>query len=555
MKGNNMRMRIYTIVLVSIFILGACSFDIINEKIIIPDTTSTVDVDNMIQKMGDVRVLASFDYTETNYSQLIVASNSPDAHINSNVITDDVKEGRGALAINYSFAAKSVSPEPECVSIKETWSDFRPDLSFSPLGLSLWIKGNNQNIGTLRVTLIQDDQMNSGIQTERQYFQYINKQVIKQDGWQNLLIPYDSFILYKGISTQDKLNLSHVIGYRIDILNEEDEEGQGKILIDEFKQITSYTHQYTKKGKFNSIFLQLMLEDKDRSVENWKEQMIKYQSIGINTFIIQYSVGYGWQNNVSWYQNSTVNWNATQTKYDLIDKMVEAAESLGFKIIIGLNGGEYDNQQLSNESMYNVLLERNKIVINDLAKSFGDKQCFAGWYITEEFHDAKSSTGGWLAEKPRQLLAKYLSNVASYAKSKVDKPVFIAPALWRGMPAKMCGEWFSALLKDTHDIDYMYLQDLGGRGLVDVRIDLPNYYQHIKKACEEAGVKFGVDVETFLETNYPPVPYRAKTWKEIEEQLAVASQYTDYITNFSWTTFKPGDDSFEGYKIYYNSLK
>jgi hypothetical protein len=99
------------------------------------------------------------------------------------------------------------------------------------------------------------------------------------------------------------------------------------------------------------------------------------------------------------------------------------------------------------------------------------------------------------------------------------------------------------------------LQDLGGRSLVDVRIDLPNYYGYIKKACEEAGVKFGVDIESFFYSYYPPVDYRAKTWAELEEQLAVASQYTDLITNFSWATFKPGYDSFEGYRNYYNSLK
>ena len=39
-------------------------------------------------------------------------------------------------------------------------------------------------------------------------------------------------------------------------------------------------------------------------------------------------------------------------------------------------------------------------------------------------------------------------------------------------------------------------------------------------------------------------------WSELEEQLRVAGMFTDHITNFSWATFKPGTDIYEGYKRY-----
>lgn len=72
----------------------------------------------------------------------------------------------------------------------------------------------------------------------------------------------------------------------------------------------------------------------------------------------------------------------------------------------------------------------------------------------------------------------------------------------------------------------------------------------LKKACDENGVIFGVDIESFKSCNCPNVPYKAKDWAELKEQLLVAGLFTEHITNFSWVTFKKGTNNYEGYKIY-----
>jgi hypothetical protein len=173
----------------------------------------------------------------------------------------------------------------------------------------------------------------------------------------------------------------------------------------------------------------------------------------------------------------------------------------------------------------------------------------AGWYITEEFHDG-SYPVGWQQEPALSMLADYLQTVAAYVKSKSPKEVCIAPALWRGMPADLCGEWFGKIFARTPDIDVLYLQDIGGRCLVDFDVDLPNWFAEIKKACDANGVIFGVDIESFKECWCPRITMRTKPWSELEEQLRVAGMFTDHITNFSWATFKPGTDTYEGYKKY-----
>ncbi|WP_029902445.1 DUF4434 domain-containing protein [Prevotella sp. 10(H)] len=521
------------------------------QKVTLPDSVDKGAEEAVLQNAHDTRILTTFDGCEAIAVQK--GSNSPSTSISTYNVADDIKEGEAAMGISYTFTARSVSPEPEFVSIEHTWDNYRPDLGFEPLGLSVWIKGNPGNPGVFRMMLIQDDKMVPGMQTANQYFQYVNKTVLQNDGWIKLVIPYSSFSLYKGFTGEDKINPSRVIGYRIDIVNEKDEAKSGTVVFDDLQQVTSYQHNYTKKAKLSSIFIQLNAVYNTPEYNDWDTYFQECKAVGIDTWIIQYSVGYGVENNISWYTGSTVGWNGGQTEYDIIDKMVAAAERRNFKLIFGLNGGDYDNNKLGDKYMYDVLLARNEVVANDLFNKFGSSPAFAGWYITEEFHDAKYPAG-WQMETERKLLAQYLQRVAAYVKSLADKPVLIAPALWRGMPADMCGQWFEDLLKDTHDIDYMYLQDLAGRCLVDVRVDLPNYYTHIKKACENAGVQFAVDIESFLQCGCPDIPYRAKSWAELEEQIAVASQYTEYITNFSWATFKPGYDSFEGYRAYYNSL-
>jgi hypothetical protein len=118
------------------------------------------------------------------------------------------------------------------------------------------------------------------------------------------------------------------------------------------------------------------------------------------------------------------------------------------------------------------------------------------------------------------------------------------------MPADLCGEWFGKIFAQTPDIDVLYLQDIGGRCLVDFDVDLPNWFAEIKKACDANGVIFGVDIESFKECWCPKITMRTKPWSELEEQLRVAGMFTDHITNFSWATFKPGTDTYEGYKRY-----
>lgn len=340
--------------------------------------------------------------------------------------------------------------------------------------------------------------------------------------------------------------LNRFEGYRIEVTNDEGVMCTGSFCIDNLEQLTSYAPEFKGTPKFSSVFIQLngVYENTD-----WDKEFKASQEVGIDTWIIQYAEGFNdrAEEKTSFYVPTKLPWVTKQ--YDIMNRMFEAAKQNGMKLIVGLYPGDYSKKDTASPEQYDFLVERNKQVFDELFALWGNHPCLDGWYITEEFHDG-SYPVGWQQEPSLSMLANYLQTVAAYIKSKSPKEVCIAPALWRGMPADLCGEWFGKIFAQTPDIDVLYLQDIGGRCLVDFDVDLPNWFAEIKKACDANGVIFGVDIESFKECWCPKITMRTKPWSELEEQLRVAGMFTDHITNFSWATFKPGTDTYEGYKRY-----
>ena len=502
--------------------------------------------DEILKQTKATKILNTFDEEACDVYWIESGENAPKATIEKSVDRADKIEGEGSFMLKYSFAGASTNANTEYVFLEERWADFRPDLSFHPLGLSIWVKGKTGNNDILRVMFIQDKTLTA--QRENcHYFAYTNETILDEKGWRRIVIPFTEFKHYKG-DKNEKLDLSRFVGYRIDVINKDGKAHSGEFKIDDLEQLTSYEHEY-KTPQFSSLFIQLSDEYLG---EDWDAAFTAYKEINIDTWIIQYCQGFGVQNNVSWYSDTKVPWN--ETVIPIVNEMVKAAERQNFKLIFGLYGGDYP-KDVNDPAGYDLIYERNKLVMDELYDKFSGSPCFAGWHITEEFHDG-TFPAGWHKDPAHALLTNYLQRLAAYAKSKPKKfPVQIAPALFRGMPADLCGQWFKSIFEKTPDIDVLYLQDIGGRCLVDIDVDLPNYFAHIKKACDETGVEFGVDIESFLNCWCPNVPYRSKKWSELQEQLGVAGMFTDYITNFSWATFKPGFDNFEEYKQYLKQQK
>ena len=467
-------------------------------------------------------------------------------------VSKERRMGEGAYELTYSFKGGADPEKPEYAAFQEFCGDYRADLSFYPLGLSIWVKGSERNKGTFRFVLMEDEKMFSEDKpadpshARWRYYAFEDDEIISKEGWHKLVMPYKGFRLLKdgeGSAAKEPM-LNRFAGYSIEIVNKEGQPSEGRIYVDELKQLTSFDLE-PNKAKFNSIFVQLHVPEYEGT--DWDKEFRDSKAIGIDTWIVQYAQQY--EKYISFYKNTSLPW--VSDKKDYIDRMFAAAERQGIQLIIGLYPGRYTRYNYATEERFQELETKDNQVFDELLEQFGNHPCLAGWYITEEFHDGQ---GPWLQfgnswAPGLDRLAQYMEAVASHIKSKSDKPVCISPALWRGLPADLCGKWFERFFQTAKSIDFLYLQDCGGRNrgsyyLTDPDVDLPNWYAEIKKACDRTGVVFGVDIESFKAN------YRGKTWDEIKEQLWSAGMYTEYITNFSWATFKKGTDGYAGYQEY-----
>ena len=268
------------------------------------------EVAELLAQVKSSKAINTFDEKATWYYTMGPDANSPFAKFSRKIVTGNKVEGTGAFVFTYEFSGMTKNQAQEKVFFQHKFGDFRPDLSFSPLGVSMWIRGHRTNKGTFRFVLLHDDKLYPDNYTIRQTFEYSDPDILKCEDWTQLVIPYSWFKNYD--YGEGDLELSHVIGYRIEIVNEEGKEAQNcEFLIDNLEQLTSYEPQYTP-ARFSSIFIQL-----NKVYENydWEWAFTSCLDAGIDTWIIQYSVGYGSENNVCWYQNTNLDWVSTKFKH------------------------------------------------------------------------------------------------------------------------------------------------------------------------------------------------------------------------------------------------
>lgn len=546
-----MKMNIILSLVTLGLVCGACE-KVDHEAAKAPDREQKLEVQRIIDGTKSYKTLNPFDEMG-----IFTYRSTPEEEGKASLkysLAGSQKFGSGAFSLKYAFTGNPQENGPETVFFEEIEGDWRSDLSWEPLGLSIWIKGDKSNKGVFRFILMEDEKMfmkGNPYDSSRerwQYYAFEDKEIMSKDGWHRLVMPYNKFVLYKkGVGVKsEKPTLNRYAGFRIEISNPDGTASQGEIYIDELRHLSSFELKQNK-AKFSSMFIQL---NKDAyHGTDWDEQFKDSKAIGIDTWIIQYAQQWVPANNnpdISFYKDTKLPW--IKESCDYIDQMFAAAERQGMKLILGLYPGEYTSDK-TDPAPYALNLERNKLLFDELNTKFGQHPCLEGWYITEEFHDGSWPSGAWLFEPALSMLANYMQTLATYIKSKSDKSVQIAPALWRGMPADLCGKWFEKLFKQTPAIDHLYLQDCGGRNsgsyyLTDPDVDLPVWFTEVKKACDKTGVKFGVDIESFK------ADYKSKSWDEINQQLWVAGMFTEYITNFSWVTFKKGTGGYEGYKNY-----
>lgn len=505
------------------------------------------DVDDLLNRLGATKYINNCDFDHNNVFKPFPIIESIGASVEL-IVDNEVKyQGEGSYRLNYNFSGKNVRGGAQVVAIRQNWYDmYRSDLSFHPLGISLRVKSQKGNMNGLTVKLLQQNEAFSLSFDEQEAFLYSDSTFLNQDGWNRMIIPYKWFVPEKGNSMKE-LNLQRVNGVQVEIVNLPMKEEIGTLYVDAIQQLTSYEPVINDPATFSSIFVQLHYPT--HHGYDWRSLFEQYLEVGIDSMIVQRAVNYPNEVNTFWYTGSSLSWK--EKEHDYLNQIFSAAETTGMKIVVGLNQGRYPDDR-GEAASYDALYERNVELIDELYDLFASSPSFAGWYIAEEFHDG--AWMGWLNTQKAVLLSNYLNRVAKHAKSKERKfIVTIAPALWRGRPADLTYHFYKRILEKTPDIDVMYLQDCGGRCSVDeddYDVYIPQFFEAVKQACDEVGVQFGVDIESFENCANEGKNYEKRSWLALKQQLDMASLFTKNITQFSWSSFRPGVGAFDAYKEY-----
>ena len=247
--------------------------------------------EEILAKTHAVKTLNTYDEMSCVVYDMKGLPASPQTSIDR-FISDDCVEGTGSFEIKYSFSGNS--PEPESVYIQQSGGDYRSDLSFHPLALSIWVKGNKNNKGTFRFMVIQDTDMftqDALHDKDRwQFFEYVDKDVLTKEEWTRVVMPYEAFTFAKGRDMGDnQLVLNRLEGYRLEVTNDDGTACTGSFCIDNLEQLTSYTPEFKGTPKFSSVFIQLDAAYKDT---DWDKEFKASREVGIDTWIIQYAEGF-----------------------------------------------------------------------------------------------------------------------------------------------------------------------------------------------------------------------------------------------------------------------
>lgn len=407
-------------------------------------------------------------------------------------ITDKIINNQG-LKINYHFDKGS----SYSFTILHNYDRYVQDFSFMPLGFSLTIKGGNTS-DRICLRLWEDNDFDRLFdQTDELYtsnFYILGKSVHK-----TVVFPIDSFKKVAGDGNH-KLDLNRIRAWDIEIKSQTNKKHSGELYITDLKFICNYKPQYSENAKLSGTFVTLFNDDPTKNSfwtqDRWNEELLRMKNMNLTKLIIQYSV----YQNISWYTPCKISYI---TYYEnTINKIFSAAERVGIKVYIGLAYSEsWNGSDKASKSTYDDLLITDKKNIDELYAIFGSSENFGGWYIPQEINDFD-----WPKENKKRLLFQWLQQIAEYAHKKdVSKPVIISPFFNLWQPADLLETWYDDLLDVAKDIDWVYPQDGVGTSLKKVDVDIPNYCNHIKAACERHGKKFGITVESFRQLSGWPV--------------------------------------------------
>jgi len=300
--------------------------------------------------------------------------------------------------------------------------------------------------------------------------------------------------------------------------------------------VTAQSQQHVIEG----TFIQLWNNNNSGGTwdqKRWDQEILRMKESCQDTIFIQFAT----HGDTAWYHESELAF--VKHTNNAMQYIFHSAEKYNINVIVGLShgSGQWDWNNDMNKADYSLIKSRHQGVIDELTKLFGTSSAFAGWYIPQELD--------WIRfpynSQAQLSAARLFEDTAIYAKSKINKPVYIAP-YFQDMNSKDTEIWWDKFLSIANHLDVILPQDGGGRQNANIEKFVATYAA-IKKSALKHNITFGVDIETFAPGAKPA------EWNRVLTQLNKANaQDPSIIVQFEYSYMNPslGDQRAQLYDEY-----
>ncbi len=193
---------------------------------------------------------------------------------------------------------------------------------------------------------------------------------------------------------------------------------------------------------------------------------------------------------------------------DLVDLFLAQAERCGMTFYFGI----YDSGRFWREGQPEREVELNLRFTEEVARRYGSRPAFGGWYLTHEIHEHEEG------------VTRLIERLARHVKALKDVPVLISPYV-RGRkqfadapitPAEHERQWDQIFAILSGFVDIVAFQD----GQVDFH-ELPAFMEINTRLARQYGLRPWSNVESFergMPLNFLPID-----WRNLVDKIEVAA--------------------------------
>ncbi len=239
--------------------------------------------------------------------------------------------------------------------------------------------------------------------------------------------------------------------------------------------------------------------------EEWAADFDAMSAVGIDTVIL---IRAGYRDRVTFNSETLARELVMRPAYvDLVDLFLTQAERTGMTFYFGI----YDSGRFWHEGRPEKEVELNLRFTEEVARKYGDRQAFGGWYMTHEIHEHDEE------------VTRLIERLARHVKGLKDVPVLMSPYV-RGRkqfddnpitPEEHEEQWDEILSILSGFVDTIAFQD----GQVDFA-ELPAFMEINTRLARKHGLRPWSNVESFergMPLNFLPID-----WRNLRNKIEVA---------------------------------